>query len=939
LPFHGESHTEILRQVTDRDPTSPSTIIHRIDRDLETLCLRCLEKDPARRLTSAGELAEELKRWQRGEPVRARRITRMERLTKWTRRHPFRAATTVAFMMVLLGAASAIMWQWRRATTNEQRAIANADAERRIAKVERSTAYSATLSQALAAREHHDFGQARRLLDSIDPGLRGFDWRLLKGLCRGDEVQSFRLGEGTGSEPQCLALISGKEQLALISADGRLHVRDILGMELRPPRALPDGIGEQHRCYGLTFSPDGKRFAYARGDVLRVLDTNTFAILHEETSRLPQFDWLDNNRLLFGFNGSVARPPYPKPGAWILNFHGVQSAGQEIPRTSFPHMCAPLAVSPDRRFFVLHRVEAYPTSWARTLHAYRTDGDFAVIPEPLYKLPGVEYPGDITFSRTGRYLALSAGAPLYRNARVVEIASGHILFDNEFRFPIHSLAFDPQERRLGLVGDDSVVRVYDFTRGDPEDKNANTYDDAVELARCQQVDGRGAHVPPRDLVTRSAQDGRARFFLGHESRVSSVLFDSAGSLITASGDGTIRQWPDGIPRPAIRLGYMQTSYGLRQPGASADGRNVLYFADTAHLLDVARSATRNHNVIQFTGHRHSSIAVLRDGRPVTFGHEYRQIVLWSNDAGQLKEQKRIPVNPGFDHDNRIRNGVLSRDEKRLAGALRGRLFCVDLDKETIAWSGDLGKRISTFANHDLSPDGEWIATSDFGPRVTIHRFAEPDKTVTHLTGENRAYDTAVAFGRDGHRLYTGNEDGRIRVWDTATWEEIPELGWLAHRSAVTAIAVSHDTTLIATSGDDTLKLFPIDPEPGEPHRRERLSFHLDQPANWIQFASDENGQDRALLHSAPGRTLEIWETDRETDPPEPSLEDPNSLPFPLSQHTAVLLSSGKVLVVGGESNTSNTQNVALSECHLYDPVTGIWSTTGSLRSPRGASFS
>ncbi|MFT5327130.1 MAG: WD40 repeat protein [Planctomycetaceae bacterium] len=699
---------------------------------------------------------------------------------------------------------------------------------------------------------------------------------------------------------------------------------------------MPEENDESHRFYGLTFAPDGKRFAYGNGDVLRVLDTNTFAILYEETSRLPQFDWLDNDRLLYGFNGSVGVPPFPEPGAWILNFHDVQQEAQKIPRISFPQMCAPLAVSPDRRFFVLLRVEAFPTSWARSLHIYRTDGDLAVIPEPIYYLPGREYPGDLTFSRTGRCLALSAGAPLYRKARVVEIASARVLFDHEFRFPINGLAFDRQERRLALVGDDSVVRVYDFTRGEPEDAISNAYDDEVELARCQQVGGRGANAPPRDLVTRSAQDGRAQFFLGHESRVSSVLFNSAGSLITASGDGTIRRWPNGVPRPAVRLGYMHTSYGVRHPAASADGRHVLYFADDAYLLDVSRSTASKHNIIQSTAHRHSPIAILRDGSPITFGHKYANIVLWSNDAGQLKKQKQISGNPDFDHAAKIRNGVLSGDEKRLVGSVAGRLFCVELDKdkEPIAWSGDLGKRDSTFANHDLSPDGEWIATSDFGPRVTIHRFAEPDKIVTRLTGENRAYDTVVAFGRDGRHLYTGNEDGRIRVWDTATWQEIPQLGWLAHRSAVTAIAVSHDRTLIATSGDDSLKLFPIEPEPGEPHRRERLSFHLDQPANWIQFASDENGQDRALLHSAPGRTLEIWETDRETDLSLPPPEDPRSLPCPLAQHAAVLLSSGKVLVVGGESNTANTQNVALSDCHLYDPATGIWTKTGSLRSPR-----
>jgi len=194
LPFQGESHSEVFRHVEERDPRPPSSIIQRIDPDLETLCLRCLEKRPERRLSSAGEFADELERWQRGEPIHARRITGLERFRKWVRRHPYRTAMLAMLALITLCAVIAVTWQWRRAAANERQALANAENERR-------TAYSATLANALAAREHHDFGQARHLLNSIDPELRGFDWRLLNGLCRGDELSSFRLGDGPGTEP------------------------------------------------------------------------------------------------------------------------------------------------------------------------------------------------------------------------------------------------------------------------------------------------------------------------------------------------------------------------------------------------------------------------------------------------------------------------------------------------------------------------------------------------------------------------------------------------------------------------------------------------------------------------------------------------------------------------------------------------------------------
>jgi hypothetical protein len=180
----------------------------------------------------------------------------------------------------------------------------------------------------------------------------------------------------------------------------------------------------------------------------------------------------------------------------------------------------------------------------------------------------------------------------------------------------------------------------------------------------------------------------------------------------------------------------------------------------------------------------------------------------------------------------------------------------------------------------------------------------------------------------------GNEDGWVRVWDTSTWEEISSLAWPAHRGAVTAIAVSHEEKLIATSGDDTLKLFPIEPEKGEKFRREFVSFHLDQPANWIQFAQGDDGLDRALLHSVPGRRLEIWETGRENRLGDEFTDMGEFLPRPLTQNALIRLRDGRVLSAGGERSTENTPHVSLSECFVYNTDKQIWTTTGSMRQPR-----
>lgn len=476
-------------------------------------------------------------------------------------------------------------------------------------------------------------------------------------------------------------------------------MRDLQGHEAAPPRTLPplpNNTNAVRHYRGLTFSPNGQRLAYACGDVLQLLDAATLTVLYEEISRQPQCGWLDDDRLLYGFNGSVATPPFPKAGAWILNFRGVSAVGRDLPRVSFPEMCAPLAVSPDRRFFVLHRVIAQAWSWDRYLHVFQTDGDFTKMPAPLYTMSGLEYPGTLAFSRSGKYLAFSAGPTLRQAARV------------------------------------------------------------LEPARRQPVGIRGAHAPPDDLITRTAQDGRARFYLGHEKQVSDLVFDPTGALLTASADGTVRQWPAGAPHPSVRLRhaaaphpYTGTTYPLFHPAASADGLRVLHLGSTnwTELCDVVLSRTASHNVALPLAFGQAPLAVLRDGRVLTQDRITAEVVLWSEAGRQLREQKRLtgtgkPPDTGM---GRTRRGVLSRDEQRLAGAFEGRLFSVDLAQGTVAWSGDLGLKASHYfglgvtrhANHDLSPDGEWIATSDFGPRITIHRFAQPDKVVATLGGAAR----------------------------------------------------------------------------------------------------------------------------------------------------------------------------------------------------------
>jgi len=100
-PFRGASAFETINQVLHSDPVTPSTLQPNLPRDLETICLKCLEKDPAKRYASAEEMADDLARFLRDEPIVARPVSLPERLWRWSRRNP-RVAFLAGFVILLL---------------------------------------------------------------------------------------------------------------------------------------------------------------------------------------------------------------------------------------------------------------------------------------------------------------------------------------------------------------------------------------------------------------------------------------------------------------------------------------------------------------------------------------------------------------------------------------------------------------------------------------------------------------------------------------------------------------------------------------------------------------------------------------------------------------------------------------------------------------------
>jgi WD40 repeat protein len=215
-PFRAATPMDTLLQVLESEPARPRSLNPRTDGDLETICLKCLDKRPERRYGSAEALAEDLEHWSKGEPITARPVGRAERLWRWCQRDPIVATLAAAVLVVAMVGFAGVLWQWRAAVANEQKAIESAEDakkkeqqakdERDIADQQReevrkanlqlkaaqeelrSTLYFSQMQAAQEALEANDIPRVLELLDLQRPGkgetdLRGFEWDLLRRAC------------------------------------------------------------------------------------------------------------------------------------------------------------------------------------------------------------------------------------------------------------------------------------------------------------------------------------------------------------------------------------------------------------------------------------------------------------------------------------------------------------------------------------------------------------------------------------------------------------------------------------------------------------------------------------------------------------------------------------------------------------------------------------
>jgi hypothetical protein len=213
-PFRGAPHM-VLQQVLSDDPVTPRRLNDAVPRDLETICLKAMAKEPHRRYLSAGDTRDDLRRWLSGEPIEARPMRTSEKLWHWCRRKPLVAGLSAALVLVFALGFAGVAWQWQEARNHLQ----GVDRERDRAKENFQLALD-------AVERFHTQVSEERLLQ--EPGMQPLRKELL------ETARKFYTGfvEKYGRPRNC---VESKRSRGTRS----IHLeRDFVGCHLTGPHAL-----------------------------------------------------------------------------------------------------------------------------------------------------------------------------------------------------------------------------------------------------------------------------------------------------------------------------------------------------------------------------------------------------------------------------------------------------------------------------------------------------------------------------------------------------------------------------------------------------------------------------------------------------------------------------------------------------------------------------
>lgn len=684
-PFQAANALDTLSQVLEREPLAPRQLNPAVPRDLETIVLTCLQKDPRRRYATADALAAELRRFLRGEPIHARPVGRVERGWRWCRRNRAVAGLTASVAALLVAATIVSTMAAFRLRAEQNRTSENLHRAERAEHDALDKLRDSYLAQARAQRVSGACGQRFESLKALSEAaaLRGgADLRDEAIACLAlTDLRPARRWPGYANGATALTFDRAFQRYARSDSDGKLQVRSVAGDRLLFELPSP-GPGEH--VWILSFSPDGRHLAamHHPHSIIHVwhLDTKSLVLnrhvgrsfhFHPDGRLIAFADHADGAVTIYDLSAGKVVARFA-PGATPSSF-AFDPQGDRIAITLATPPCIgvfDLETQRRERTLLVDRLPPATTTRlafspnGRLIAATRTDNQVYVCDVATGSVQAVlrghqDRPTDAVFNAAGNLLATSGWDG---TVRFWDPYAGRQLLIQEGAAGYQSARFSDDDQLFGPTISGSEVALWRVATGGEA---------CASLCRPSGGAPVIAAEFSRDSRLLATLDNRGGVHLwsvaGRECLASlpvnaaSIAFDRAGDSLLIAGDSGLHRWPIREQPPAEPSGRAQSELHVGPPESldMPGGLSCVTLDALGHTIAVAVPATGQAFIMREDGTRVAlerpepdlrHIALSPDGRRLAsgawFGSAVNRPKVWNAVTGKLERELATGLRSG-----------------------------------------------------------------------------------------------------------------------------------------------------------------------------------------------------------------------------------------------------------------------------------------------------